>query len=141
MSFYVIANSNQSLNLFPGNSPFHFRLHLNTPLILDGVWKVGLSEVYIQDNPVWTDHHLYIYCSVCDKSVIDGDSRALLRRLMPNENGLWKHIFNPTFYLTVSKSQINNIEFSIKTDTNKFASFLTQPVTLTLHFKHYPFFS
>lgn len=140
MSIYMVVNSNQSLDYFPRNKPYHFQVHLKTPLLLEGVWKIGLSEIQIEDNHTWTDHgHLYIYTNICDESIIDGERAPLLRRLMSNEQGFWNSMFNPVFYLTVRKSEIYDIEFYIKSDKDQFATFLTQPVTLTLHFKAYPF--
>lgn len=142
MSFYVIVNSNQSLDFFPNNTPSYFCVHLKTPLQLQGIWKVGLSEIYIHENHIVSSHrHLYVYTNICGESIVDGESQPLLRRLISNENGSWMNIFQPVFYLTVNKTQIYDIEFYIKTDSNQLASFLSSPVTLTLHFKAYPFFN
>lgn len=54
-------------------------------------------------------------------------------------NGQTSQIFNSPLYVDVIKNEIANLKIVIKNREGKLALFLTNPLSLTLHFKAYPF--
>ena len=52
----------------------------------------------------------------------------------------WIYSFESAFYRPILKKEIYEMEFHIETVTGELASFLNQPLMLTLHFKKYPFY-
>lgn len=137
MSFYIIVSSDKSLEYFPLNKPYHYRSFLKSPLILPGIWKVGLTEIELTKTQ---NKQLYVYSNICSETMIDGEMQPLLRRVFKSvEKEPSYKIYNPIFYTDVKKTQIYDVEIYIKDDTNELATYLKEPVTITLHFKSYPF--
>jgi len=106
---------------------------------------VALTEISIQTaskkrNKPHEDT-LFIFSNICKESTLNGGKHALLRRIEKNDNNSWKYVFSTPFYLPVNKSEIQEIDFYIKTESGDFASFINSPVYLTLHLKRYPFYS
>lgn len=141
MSHYVIIHSDESAEYFPGNRSFHFRTHFQSPLNLDGVWKVALVDINLATNSPKTKQNVYMYSDICSESFVDGEKENLLRVLRVQKVANWSQTFDSPFYITVNKSEIRDIEILIKTGKGDFASFLTDRVTITLHFRQYPFLS
>lgn len=136
MSFHMVLNSDKSLNHFPDNKPCHFRTVIKIPLVLRGIWKVALLEIgFQQQNPI--HQNLYIYCSVCSGTIVDGEVTQLLRRLYTDDHCYY--VFELPHYVDVIKTEVNVIEIQIRDDTGQIVTLLTQPVSLTLQFKAYPF--
>lgn len=50
MSIFAIISSDSSLQYFPQNKAYRFKYHLNTPLNLEGGWKVALIEANISSS-------------------------------------------------------------------------------------------
>lgn len=48
--FYVTLPSNASMQYFPQNTQSSYRTKLVSPLMLNGEWEVGLSEIFIPRN-------------------------------------------------------------------------------------------
>lgn len=69
--------------------------------------------------------------------VVDGEVQSVLRRIV--FNGQTPQIFNSPLYVDVIKNEITNLEIVIRNRKGNLASFLTNPLSLTLHFKAYPF--
>jgi hypothetical protein len=63
MSFYVTLPSDSSLRYFPDNKISHFTTQLPTPIVLNGEWEVGLSEIIYPHswNNVNENNHLFRY--------------------------------------------------------------------------------
>lgn len=66
-----------------------------------------------------------------------GEVQSVLRRIV--FNGQTSQIFHSPLYVDVIKNEIANLEIVIKNREGKLALFLTNPLSLTLHFKAYPF--
>ncbi|CAF2171629.1 unnamed protein product [Rotaria magnacalcarata] len=49
-SEYITLPASGSLDVFPQNSLTNFRIQLAKPLILDGQWECGLSELYLDSS-------------------------------------------------------------------------------------------
>lgn len=140
MSFYMIVNSQQSASVFPDNKPFKFFTHLKSKLALNGVWKVALIDIKIPpNNHMFEQKDVYLFSNMCGESIIDGVYKPLLRRVCLSSSESDLFYFRHTSYVSVIKNELFDIEFYITDEHGDRASFLTRPVTLTLHFKAYPF--
>lgn len=140
MSFYMIVNSQQSASVFRDNKPFHFFTHLKSKLSLNGVWKVAVVDIKIPlDSDVFLQKDVYLFCNMCGESIVDGVYQPLLRRicLSASESDLFS--FQHISYVPVIKNELFDIEFYITDEHGDKPPFLTRPVSLTLHFKSYPF--
>ena len=138
MSLYVILGSNNSLNYFPHNKPYRFRSQLNAPLNMNGMWKVALVEADISSSISKTDT-VYLHSSICDDSIVNGQSEPLIRRLMASSTGNWSTILESPYYIPVKISEIYDVDIYITDEKGDLASFINQPSTVTLHFKAFPF--
>lgn len=140
MSHYIVINSNKNLKYFPENQPYHFRTFFQIPLSLPGLWKIALVEATISEPNLKTGHPLYLHCNACDGCIVDGEYDSLLRMIRSQRSGKWTQIFDSLFYVSVNKSEIRELEIYIKDGKDTLATFLKKPVSITLHFKSYPFF-
>lgn len=145
MEYFVYLNSNDSNALFPDNEVHKFKIHLKTPLILDGFWKIGLLEFDTRDSKrkskTNSEQFLYLYSNICKDSIVKGEEKPLLRCLKKNVKDGWTYCFEHPIYLTVKRNLVTEMEFDIKDSNDEHASFLNEPVTLTLHLKQYPFYT
>lgn len=143
-NFYLLMDSDNSKNLiyYPDNKPWNFKVLFDNPLNLSGKWNVALTDVFIRDgSKTLYVNNLYVYCNVAGESIVNGEHRqSLLRMLHYVKKGNWTHKYAIPYYMNVNRSQIVEIEIHIKDRHANDASFLKQPVSLTLHFRQYPFF-
>ena len=139
MSIYVILSSDRSSSYFPNNTPYRFISHLNAPILLEGTWKVALIEADITST-LSKEEAIYLHSSICQDSIVEGEKKPLLRRLMSNSPGDWTSIIDSPHYIPVNTKELYDIDIYITNREDAKASFLNQPSTLTLHFKSFPFF-
>lgn len=139
MSIYVVLSSDGSSPYYPDNSPYKFKSHLNAPIVLGGTWKVALLEAEIQCSKSIEDT-IYIHSSICQDSIVEGEKKTLLRRLMCIRPGDWTSILETPHYIPVNTKELFDVDIYITNRYDSQASFLNQPSTLTLHFKSFPFF-
>ena len=142
MDRYLYVQSEESNTYFDDNITTRFRVQLNFPLYLPGVWKVALVEFHATEKAKSTrkaDEGLYIYTDICKESILYGEERPLLRRLEKSSRGKWDYILDPPFYVPVTRNELREFEVYIKGERDEEATHLQKPVHLTLHFKHYPF--
>lgn len=142
MSHYVVIHSDGCANYFPDNKPYHFRSHFQSPLNLHGTWKVALVDITLTSfGGTKTRKNLYLHSDICEESFLDGEKEALLRPIRALKVAYWSQSFDTPYYIPVKKTDVRDIELFIKTGKGEYASFLTDRVTVTLHFKQYPFLS
>lgn len=139
MSIYVVLSSDSSTAYFADNTPYNFKSHLNAPLILEGTWKVALIEADIISSHSKEDA-IYVHSSICQESIVEGEKKPLLRRLISNDPGDWTTLVNLPHYIPVNVKELYDIDIYITDRNGEKASFLNKPSTLTLHFKSFPFF-
>lgn len=140
MSIYPVVSSDSSLQYFPQNKAYHFKCHLNTPLNLEGLWKVALLEANISTSKsLKIFKPLYVYSNICGESMVDGDKQPVLRKLTGDSQGTWDTVFEMGHYMPVKINDIDDIDIYIMTREGVLASFLDQPTIITLHFKAFPF--
>lgn len=135
MSFYMIINSNKNLDIYPYNKPHKFRTYLQTPVTLKSKWKVALVDIKLT-----ADNDMYVYSNICGDTIVDGDKRSLLRRICCSSNSEY-YQFDQLTYIPLTKSELRDIEILITDEQGQQASFLRSSVSLTLHFRSYPYFA
>jgi len=131
MSKYMIFRSDQNPDFFPDNTPYGFKVKLPQVMTLRGDWTVALTEITFREDREREDS-LYIYTSICSESFINGESAPLLRRVVSNNKG--NILFTPSYYIPVIKSEISEIEFTLKNEQGYVANHITNPVSIVLHF-------
>lgn len=141
MDRYVYVQSDDSDEYFKENEPYNSKIHLKYPLLMSGMWKVGLTAFYTKLSAKTrnSDETLYLHCNFCEESIAKGQLQKLLRCIPTTKQGKWEHMFQNVYYVPVSRKEIFEMEFYIKTKDGKLASFLDKPVAIELHFKPYPF--
>ena len=139
---FLDSDSDENKTYFPDNTPTKFKIHLAEPLQLDNIWKVALTEIRIKDdNKIPYMNDLYLLCDFVDYSIVNGgQSHPILRRLQFVKKGNWAHKYDTPNYLSINKTTVVDLEFYILDRNLKNPSFLKKPVSLTLHFRQYPFF-
>jgi len=135
MSFYMIINSNKNLDIYPHNRPHKFRTYLQTPITLKSKWKVALVDIKLSAT-----NDLYIYSNICGDTIVDGNKQPLLRRICCSSQ-TDHYQFDQLTYIPVTKSELRDIEFFITDEQGNQASFLKNQVSITLHFRSYPYFA
>lgn len=133
MSFYLVVNSDKSLEYFPNNKPSSFSVHLNKLFQFKENWLVALSEIStIQNFNDFTQ--FYVYSNICQGSYIDGELVPLLRQVIFDVGDNTKTFERP-YYVPVCKQAFTSISFYINDSKQHLSSVLNKPVTVTLHFK------
>lgn len=142
-SVYITAASCNEKNkeYFPDNTLTKFKVHLKEPLHLVGLWKMALMEIFIRDdNKLKYNDHLYLFCDLSGETIIDGERRQnVLRKIQNVKKGNWSHIYILPYYVDVTKTDVSSIEFYLTDKDFKTPSFLKKSVSLTVHFRRYPF--
>ena len=135
----VYITSDQSNSYFPANKPWHFKVHFNSPLVLKHKVKVALLEIQASANKsrtlFTTNQTLTLYCIFCSESILDGEKKNILRRISMTKMRKWDHTFTVPIYVTVTENAIYEFEIYIKDLKGNYASFLQDPVLITLHFQ------
>lgn len=102
MSIFAIISSYSSLQFFPQNKAYRFKCHLNTPLNLEGGWKVALVEANISSSKALkVQKPLCVFSSICEESIVDGDKKPLLRKVQTSSPNNWNAIFEVGHYMPV----------------------------------------
>lgn len=137
MERYVYIDSTESNELFPENKVYAFKIHLNTPLVLDRHYRVALVEFCAKTGKTKLKHaeqSLYIYSDICTGSIVQGEDRPLLRQLVKNNRNSWEFILTTPFFIPLKRYTISDFWIYIKDSHGEFATFLEDPLKLTLLF-------
>lgn len=129
----VYLKSDESNAFFPDNKPWDFKVRLRSPVIFNENWNVGLVEFYAsgQNSRIKT---LNIFSNICDTSILQGNHRQILRRITNQTDDQWGISANYPFYLRLCLKEIYEFDILIKDINDQEASFLQEPVLLTLQF-------
>lgn len=84
--FYANAKFTDSSTVHSDNKPQDFRVRLPRPLPMKGDWTVELTEFRNSKLIKTTDQEIFVYCSVCDDSIVGGSQKPLLRRIVLKNN-------------------------------------------------------
>lgn len=145
MDRYLYVSSDDSVQYFPDNLVYKFKVHLHLPLTLRGLWKCGLVEFHAEvQTPAKSsqkrDQAVYVFSDLCQGSILGGSEQTLLRRLESNTKTGWHYVFENAFYLPIKRKDLVEFEVVIKAEDGSFPSFLKSPLYMTLHLKPYPFY-
>ena len=142
MDRYIYVRSDESDVFIEDNRTTNFKVQLEYPLYLPGIWKVALVEFNATEkskSKLKADDGLYIYSDLCKESIVDGEERPLLRRLEKSTKSKWDYILSIPFYVNVAKNEVREFSIYIKGENNLSDIYLQNPVQLTLHLRRYPF--
>ncbi len=133
----IFICSDQSITYYPENKPFHFKVNLTDSIYLEGEkWEMAMMDFY---TPALMNkkgqRELYIFCDLCMGVNVFHHQFSLLRRIFPTTSNNWNNIFSNPLYLPVKKSDIQDIEINILSESGEEASFLNQRLSFTLHIR------
>ena len=141
MDHIVYIRSNECDDYFKDNKPYQFKVHLKNPLILKGFWTLALLEFHCTiPSRAKHDEALHLFCNVCKESIIDCELKPILRRMPTTKKSQWLHAFLTPFHLPILRQEIYEMKFYIETANGQLASFLNEPLMITLRFRSYPFY-
>ena len=102
----MYIKSGECNDYFKSGMPYHFKIHLKSPLVLKGFGTVGLLEFYcIASSKPKLDNVLHLFCNLSKECIINGELKPLLRRIPSSEKNQWMHSFSSPFYLRVVKKR------------------------------------
>ena len=138
MSVRMVLTSTDSSDYFD-NKPNSFRVQLNKQIQFDGYWTVALTEFSSERwNKSKKKSELFVCCDICEETLIGGKETSLLRRVCLGEKP--ENItYALPYYIPVKIGQLQQIGIYITDRDGNLVSFLDGPVTVTLHFKKFPY--
>lgn len=141
MFIHIDSHSKRNDDYFPDNTSMKFKIHLEEPLYLSGMWKIALVDICIKDSmKISYMDHLYVFCNIAGESIVNGEKRqSFLRKVLLVKKGNWTQTFELPYYVNVNKTQVFDIEFYITDKNFELATFLKKTVSLTVHLRQYPF--
>ena len=134
----VYLQSGESNDYFPDNKPSNFKIHLKTPLIFDGKWEIALLEFQASASKTKSKHNtnqtVFIFTNICDESILNGEKQQVLRRVSSTKSNQWNICVDTPICLPLKKRELLEFTVLIKDRYDREASFLLEPVLLTLQF-------
>lgn len=139
-SFYILLQSDSSINLFPQNSVFNFRSKLNKQYNLNDDWVVALCdlELYLSDTYL-SENNLYIFCDIIAETQVGNTDEQMLRRVPIRKSDVsqdWlKTNFQTLYYIPLKTTTLTEIGIRIEQSAQTLAARKDKPTSLLLHFK------
>ncbi|OOZ36454.1 hypothetical protein BOW52_10770 [Solemya elarraichensis gill symbiont] len=130
MATYVLS-STDSKTRYPENESHDFRVYLSKPLDLRGEWTISLLEFSVASGKLPSE--FYVYCNLCDDSVVGETELPLLRRVCMKRAGT--EIYSLPYAVPVKLGHATEVHVYIKDRDGAPASFLGGKVTVTLALK------
>lgn len=137
MSLRMVLSSSDGGDFFPNNKPHDFRVKLGRSLQFEGYWVVALTEINTSDRGQTKE--LFVYSDICKDSFIGSSERPLLRRIFYEGKDQNNIVYDNPYYIPIKLTDIQQIHVYINDSNGQNASFLKGKVTITLHFKKFPF--
>lgn len=151
MSIRMVLKSSDSSGLFEKNTPHDFTVQFDKLIHLEGYWTVALTEItlsYTHTSKRIGD--VYVFSNICQGMFVGGTETSLLRKVhlskdMTEQTGtknkvkVHEQVFSTPYYMPVRVAQMNQIHIYIKDSDGRPSSFLNEDVSVTLHFRKYPF--
>lgn len=139
MSLRMVLRSTDSSEYFE-KQPNCFRIQLNKQVQLDGYWTIGLTEFATERwNSNKKSQEVFICCDMCEETFVGGKDMPLLRRVYLGEKQETNIIYELPYYVPVKIGQLQQICIYITDREGNLVSFLDGPVSVTLHFKKFPY--
>ena len=129
----MVLKSTDSPAVHHNNRPDDFRVRLPRPLPLTGDWTVELTEFCNSNVRSTPDKEIYVYCSVCDDSVVGERQKPLLRRVVLENEG--NVIFLRPYRVPLRVNDLRDVHVYKRDKNDRNVSFLTGESTVTLVFR------
>ena len=130
--FYIFANSKDSTSYFPNNDAVDFSLQLPETIHLKGVWTCSLRNIRCTTTP---NTDLYVFCDAVEESYVRNTKLPILQMVHSEEDGNIVCHFDGSICMKVTRTELNTLRIYIKTFTQHKPSFISEPLTCTLHFQ------
>lgn len=127
MSLQMVLKSTDSASTHSDNKPYNFRVRLPRSL------PVELTEFCNDNIGRLSDKEIFVYCSICEDTIIGECQGPLLRRiyLIDSKN----QIFFRPYRIPLRINDLTDLHIYIKDKNMGDASFLTGESTVTLGFR------
>lgn len=130
--FHAEISSFDSENVHLGNTAASFKTQFAANVRLQGVWKVGLTEITIVASETETSlkgSEIFVYADIVDVTRVGCDIKPLLRKVYLGKGILRRDnacVYNCRFtdsssYKPVSKRFFSSVEIYIKNEREKYA--------------------
>ena len=134
MSIRMVLKSTDSKTTHTDNNCWDFRVHLPRHLSLHGLWTVKLTEFCVSGITLANfQKEIYVYCNLCDDTVIGESELPLLRRIYLEDTK--NVIFQIPYKVPLRIANFRDIHLYIMDKDRNMASFLSGEVTVTLMFE------
>lgn len=131
MTTRMVLKSTDSKAYYPQNQTWNFRVRLPRSLPLKGYWTVELTEISIlRVESTKFQNEIYVYCSLCDDSIVGDQLLPLLRRVYIEKTG--NAIFLRPYRIPLRFNDLRDVHVYIKDSQGRDASFLAEELTVTL---------
>jgi hypothetical protein len=135
----MVLRSTDSVEYFD-NKPNCFRVQLNKQIQLDGYWTVALTEFTTESwNSSKKSADVFVCCDICEETIVGGKDVPLLRRVFLGEKKESNIIYTLPYYVPVKIGELQQICIYITDRAGNLVSFFDGPVSVTLHFKKFPY--
>ena len=136
----MVLSSDDVNTLYPNNTSYDFRIQFNRQIQLDGYWVVALTEFTTTDWDDKTKQNELLVCSdICQDTFVRFTEVPLIRRVYTSGNKQENIVYNYPYYISVKIGNVQQMHIYIKDRRGLPATFLKGRVTVTLHFKKFPF--
>ena len=126
----MVLKSTDSAVVHADNGPTDFRVRLPRPLPLTGDWTVELTEFRNTVLGKTSDGEIFVYCSVCDDSIVRAAQKPLLRRIVLEDAK--NVVFLRPYRIPLRTNDFRDVHVYIKDKRGADVSFLTGETTVTL---------
>jgi hypothetical protein len=117
MTFYLTLLSDASLDLYPDNAIWSFRICIPRPVDMSqGVWEVGLCELtYPAPKAPGTEPQpVFVYCDRIGPQLL-GDTLARCLRTVHYPSPCGSHVFDRVYYLPGEKTEFQTVALEVLT--------------------------
>lgn len=133
---YITISSNNTPKYAATNTPHHFEVCLDQPLLLDSNMECALVDFTCSTAKEGSKFkQVYIYFNLVVEQPVGGTRESLLRHTIVSGNKLQIETFNPAYYMPVKQLRTDVLEVHIKDENGQDASFLNKTTSCTFHFR------
>ena len=128
---YVWISSDQNKDIYPNNKPYQFKIQLPQTIPINGNCLIGLCE--IRGLKKQRSKEIFICCDQCQYSIVDDKLYPVLRCVDTSDEV--KIIHTPFYVSSKITSSIDHLSFYILDGKGELASFLKEPLKISIHIK------
>lgn len=129
----MVLKSSDSKFTHTDNNSWNFRVRLPRSLPLTGEWTVEMTEFCNDDIGNLSNKEIFVYCSICDDTIVGERQVPLLRRVYLEDTR--NIIFLRPYRVPLRINELTELHVFIKDKNDRDASFLVGESTLTLVFR------